>query len=110
MALLFLVNDYCQDFPNTEAHRRSHFRKDFRILPEFAVARSYDDTPPGGRRFSFYLNRVRESLAVWNGRGTRARGGMQIPVVDIDGDRDLDVVTPGKSGLFFFEQIDSSKE
>ena len=41
---------------------------------------------------------------------TRAGGGMQIPVVDIDGDGDLDVVTPGKSGLFLFEQIDSSKE
>lgn len=33
---------------------------------------------------------------------TRTGGGMQIPVADIDGDGDLDFVTPGKSGLFLF--------
>ena len=32
-------------------------------------------------------------------------GGMQIPVVDIDGDRDLDVVCAGKSGLFLAENL-----
>jgi FG-GAP-like repeat/FG-GAP repeat len=42
--------------------------------------------------------------------GSRAGGGMQIPVVDIDRDGDLDVVTPGKSGLFLFEQVQSSEE
>jgi hypothetical protein len=35
--------------------------------------------------------------------GSRTGGGMQIPVVDIDGDGDLDFVTAGKSGLFLFE-------
>ncbi|MBK9168420.1 MAG: VCBS repeat-containing protein [Bryobacterales bacterium] len=35
--------------------------------------------------------------------GTRAGGGMQIPVVDLDGDGDLDFVVAGKSGLFLFE-------
>ena len=39
---------------------------------------------------------------------SRAGGGMQIPVIDIDGDGDLDVVTAGKSGLFLFEQSDSA--
>jgi hypothetical protein len=34
---------------------------------------------------------------------TRTGGGLQIPVVDIDGDGDLDIVTAGKSGLFLFE-------
>jgi len=34
---------------------------------------------------------------------SRAGGGMQIPVVDLDGDGDLDIVTPGKGGLFVFE-------
>jgi hypothetical protein len=35
--------------------------------------------------------------------GGRIGGGMQIPVVDIDGDGDLDVVCGGKSGLFLLE-------
>jgi hypothetical protein len=36
---------------------------------------------------------------------TRTGGGMQIPVVDLDGDGDLDFVTAGKSGLFLFENL-----
>lgn len=35
--------------------------------------------------------------------GTRAGGGIQIPIADIDGDGDLDFVVGGKSGLFLFE-------
>jgi len=38
---------------------------------------------------------------------SRAGGGMQIPVVDIDGDGDLDIVVAGKSGLFLFENLTS---
>jgi len=34
---------------------------------------------------------------------TRAGGGMQIAVADLDRDGDLDIVTPGKGGLFLFE-------
>jgi hypothetical protein len=37
--------------------------------------------------------------------GGRMGGGMQIPVVDIDGDGDLDVVCAGKSGLFLAENL-----
>ena len=32
-------------------------------------------------------------------------GGMQIPVVDVDGDGDLDLVCAGKSGLFLVENL-----
>ena len=40
---------------------------------------------------------------------TRTGGGMQIPVADLDGDGDLDIVTPGKSGLFLFQNLTRSK-
>jgi hypothetical protein len=33
---------------------------------------------------------------------TRAGGGMQLPVADLDGDGDLDFAAPGKSGLYLF--------
>lgn len=35
--------------------------------------------------------------------GGRIGGGMQIPVADLDGDGDLDIVTAGKGGVFLFE-------
>lgn len=37
--------------------------------------------------------------------GGRVGGGMQIPVVDIDGDGDLDIAVGGKGGLFLFENL-----
>ncbi|HWQ54270.1 MAG TPA: VCBS repeat-containing protein [Bryobacteraceae bacterium] len=40
---------------------------------------------------------------------TRTGGGMQIPVADVDGDGDLDIVAPGKSGLFLFENLTKRK-
>jgi len=43
------------------------------------------------------------------GYSTRTGGGMQIPVADLDGDGDLDFVTPGKTGLFLFENLTRSE-
>jgi hypothetical protein len=37
--------------------------------------------------------------------GGRMGSGMQIPVIDLDGDGDLDMVCPGKSGLFLVENL-----
>jgi hypothetical protein len=37
--------------------------------------------------------------------GGRAGGGLQMVVEDIDGDGDLDVITPGKTGLFLSENL-----
>ncbi|HEY7500125.1 MAG TPA: VCBS repeat-containing protein [Vicinamibacterales bacterium] len=41
--------------------------------------------------------------------GGRMGGGMQLPVVDIDGDGDLDLICPGKSGLFLVENLTKSR-
>jgi hypothetical protein len=41
--------------------------------------------------------------------GGRMGGGMQIAVVDIDGDGDLDIVSGGKAGLFLAENSAKSK-
>ena len=37
--------------------------------------------------------------------GGRTGGGMQIVVADLDSDGDLDIVTPGKGGLYLFENL-----
>ena len=42
--------------------------------------------------------------------GSKAGGGIQIIAVDIDGDGDIDLVAPGKSGLFLFEQVDFPRQ
>jgi hypothetical protein len=42
--------------------------------------------------------------------GGRMGGGMQIPVVDVDGDGDVDLVCAGKSGLFFVENLTKGRK
>jgi hypothetical protein len=41
---------------------------------------------------------------------SRAGGGLQIPVVDIDGDGNLDIIVAGKSGLFLFENMSPDRK
>jgi hypothetical protein len=40
---------------------------------------------------------------------SNAGAGMQLPVADVDGDGDSDLVAPGKSGLFLFENLSAKK-
>ncbi|MGH9842941.1 MAG: FG-GAP repeat domain-containing protein [Blastocatellia bacterium] len=42
--------------------------------------------------------------------GNKTGGGMQIAVVDLDGDGDPDVIAPGKSGLYLFEQVEIQRQ
>jgi len=42
--------------------------------------------------------------------GGRAGGGLQMVVVDIDGDNDRDIITPGKTGLFLSENLTRKPE
>ena len=72
---------------------------------------AHNGRDPGGREplGLFWYEFRRESGGALNWKrhiidyGTRTGGGMQIPVADIDKDGDLDVVAPGKGGLFLFE-------
>ncbi len=41
--------------------------------------------------------------------GSRAGGGMQIAAADLDGDGDIDLACPGKSGLFLFENLSRTR-
>ena len=42
--------------------------------------------------------------------GSRAGGGTQIPVSDLDGDGDLDFVVAGKGGVFLFENLTRKRQ
>ncbi len=57
----------------------------------------YEYLKPDGKRLEWVKHVV--------DYGSRTGGGMQIPVVDLDGDGDLDFVVAGKSGVFLFENL-----
>ena len=87
--------------------------------PDFLTGKRYmaHDHDPGAREaLGIYWYEFRKD---GNGKvewikhvvdySTRAGGGMQLPVVDVDGDGDLDFAAAGKSGLFFFENLTKRK-
>ena len=74
---------------------------------------AHNGSDPGEREpLGVYWYEVRKSAAggvEWIRHlveyGGRVGAGMQLPVADIDADGDLDLVCPGKSGLFFVENL-----
>ena len=83
--------------------------------PDFVTGKRYmaHDHDPGVReRLSIYWYEYLQSEdrnVSWVKHivdySSRAGAGMQIRVVDLDGDGLLDLVAPGKSGLFLFRQL-----
>ncbi len=83
--------------------------------PDFLTGKRYmaHDHDPGAREplgvyWYEFLRNSNESV-VWVKHvvdySTRTGGGMQVPVADLDGDGGLDFVTPGKTGLFLFQNV-----
>lgn len=82
--------------------------------PDFITGKrlhAHNGKDPGGREplgvFWYEFRNAPGGGLIWKRHivdyGSRTGGGMQIPVVDIDGDGDLDLVMAGKGGLFLFE-------
>ncbi len=74
---------------------------------------AHNGKDPGGREplgLYWYEHRLQAGgTVIWKRHvidyGSRAGGGMQMVVTDIDGDGDRDVLAPGKGGLFWFENL-----
>jgi VCBS repeat protein len=83
--------------------------------PDFVTGKRYmaHDHDPGAREplgiYLYEFLRNEEGSVSWVKHvvdySTRTGAGMQLRVVDLDGDGLLDVVAPGKSGLFLFHQL-----
>jgi hypothetical protein len=83
--------------------------------PDFLTGKRYmaHDHDPGAREplgiYWYECLRNEDRSVVWVKHvidySTRTGAGMQLPVVDIDGDGRLDFVAPGKTGLFLFRGI-----
>jgi hypothetical protein len=53
---------------------------------------------------------ILQALSIKPEGGGLAVSGIQIIAVDVDGDGDIDLVAPGKSRFFIFEQIDFPRQ
>ena len=90
-------------------------RKDFLTGKRLLAHNGHD---PGGREplgiyWYEYLREDDTTKIEWVKHiidyGSRTGGGMQIPVVDVDGDGDLDFAVGGKGGVFFFENLTKTR-
>jgi hypothetical protein len=74
---------------------------------------AHDGHDPGEHEplgiYWYEYRKAEDGSVVWSRHiveyGSRAGGGMHIPVADMDGDGAPDFVTAGKSGLFLFENL-----
>jgi FG-GAP-like repeat/FG-GAP repeat len=83
--------------------------------PDFLTGKRYmaHDHDPGAREplgiYWYEFLKDADGQVVWVKHvidySSQTGAGMQIPVADIDKDGDLDFVTPGKSGMFLFENL-----
>ncbi|MGC8642911.1 MAG: hypothetical protein ACP5XB_23895 [Isosphaeraceae bacterium] len=53
--------------------------------------------------------KIEDRLALRDFPKGTAGTGLQVTAIDIDGDGDLDLLCPGKSGLYLFENVGDGK-
>ena len=86
--------------------------------PDFLTGKRYmaHDHDPGAREplglYWYEFLKGENNAPVWVKHiidyGSQTGAGMQLPVVDLNGDGSLDFVAPGKSGLFLFRNTSKS--
>jgi hypothetical protein len=107
-------NSWSQGHASTLVDLNGDGRKDFVTGKRYMAHNGSDpgEKEPLGVYWYEYLSGSGSAPAQWVKHiidyGGRMGGGMQIPVVDLDGDGDLDLVCGGKSGLFVVENLTKS--
>lgn len=90
-------------------------RKELLTGKRFSAHDGHDpgDHDPLGIYWYEYRKSEDGNSVVWSRHivdfGSRAGGGMQIPVADLNGDGALDFAVAGKSGLFLFENLSRAR-